>query len=128
MAAADRATMPPVLDQGKFGTCVGYAFAQALAQGILSMYGVACNPEIIAEKVKVLCPCWKGHQTERMPEEWNNKLNEAGATIENLDRGKRYRVKVNFRKVDLFASRGILRAGTCGGAEDVHAVHHDNGS
>ena len=98
----DKATMPPVLNQGKFGTCVAHAFAQALSQGLLSKYGVPCDAGAIVQTVKALCPCWNGHQTERMPEEWNKRHNDPGATIEDVDKRKRYRVKVNFRKVDLF--------------------------
>jgi len=92
-----------VLNQGAFGTCVGYAFAKAMSQGLLGKYGVACNPEAIAEKVKALCPCWGGHETEFMPAEWNKKHDEQGASIEDVDRNKRYRVKVNFRAIGTFS-------------------------
>ena len=43
----DRVAMPPVMNQGKFGTCVAYAFAAALSQGLLNKYGVAANPTFI---------------------------------------------------------------------------------
>ena len=100
-AAAGRVTAK-VMDQGGFGTCVGYAFAQALSQGLQEKYGVASDANVIAEKVKTLCPCWDGHETDRMPEEWNAEHAKPGASIEGLDREKRYNVRVEFRKIDSF--------------------------
>jgi hypothetical protein len=59
------------LDQGRHRTCVGYAFAQAMSVGVRNKYGVALDPEQVVAKVKTLCPCWNGHNTKRMPIDWN---------------------------------------------------------
>ena len=46
-----------VLNQGGFGTCVGYAFSRVMTTGLEEKYGIACDPEKFVEKVKALCPC-----------------------------------------------------------------------
>ncbi len=60
-----------VLNQGGHGTCVAYAFSQVMTTGLQEKYGVACDAVKLVEKVKALCPCWEGHETESMMGEWN---------------------------------------------------------
>ena len=91
------------LNQGEFGTCVAHAFAVSLRTGLQVKYGVACDPKTIVAKVQALCPCWDGHQTDRMPKEWNEKHAQPCASIEDMDQMRRYNVKVQFRKIDDFA-------------------------
>ena len=88
------------------------AFARALAQGLLNKYGVVCDPEAIEEKVTKLCPCWGGHEAERILEEWNMRHKEEGATIVDVEKRKRYCVRVESRKLDTFseAYRAVERA------------------
>jgi hypothetical protein len=90
------------LNQGRSGTCVGHSFAQALCAGIQEKYGVPCDPNLVVEKVKVLCPCWDGHRTEHMPREWNDTHAMSGAAIEDVDKARRYNVRVDCRKIETF--------------------------
>lgn len=66
-AASPLASAALPLNQGRFGTCVGHAFAQALTTGVQEKYGVPCYPTLVVEKIQTLCECWEGHFTERMP-------------------------------------------------------------
>lgn len=106
----ERAALP--LNQGGFGTCVGHAFAQALTTAIQMKYGVPCDPTLVVEKVKTLCECWDGHHTARMPEEWNAVHANSRASIEDMDKRRRYNVRVDCRRIDDFAAarREMLRA------------------
>jgi hypothetical protein len=109
-ARMERAALP--LNQGGFGTCVGHSFAQALTTGIQVKYGVPCDPTLVVEKVKTLCECWDGHHTARMPEEWNAVHASSRASIEDMDKRRRYNVRVDCRRIDDFAAarREMLRA------------------
>ena len=91
--------MPPVLNQGAFGTCVSYAFAQALQTGLMGKYGVPCNAAELAVQIRTLCPCWNGHDTKRMVEEWNQAHKKESAAITDVDNQKRYNVRLTFREV-----------------------------
>jgi len=91
-----------VLNQGGHGTCVGYAISLVMTAVLLEKYGIACDPEKFVEKVKALCPCWEGHDTERMVEEWNEKHATAGAAIEDVDQRQRYNVKVEYSRISSF--------------------------
>jgi hypothetical protein len=91
-----------VLNQGGHGTCVAYAFSLVMTTGLQEKYGIACDPEKFVEKVKALCPCWEGHDTERMVEEWNEKHATAGAAVEDVDQRQRYNVKVEYSKISSF--------------------------
>ncbi len=104
------ATLP--LNQGDFGTCVGHAFTQALTTAIQEKFGVPCDPVLVVEKIKVLCECWDGHSTDRMPVEWNEVHAEPKAAIEDMDKRRRYNVRVDCRRIDDFAAARIemLRA------------------
>jgi hypothetical protein len=101
-----------ILNQGGGRTCVAHSFALAMTQGLQNKYEIGCDPTLFVEKVKALCPCWEGHQTELMPKEWNEVHANDGACIENLDRTMRYNVRVEFRKIDSFdeAHREMERA------------------
>ena len=101
-----------VLNQGHAGTCVAYAFTLALQQGLDTKYDIAVNPEALVEKIKFACPCWEGHETERMPAEWNEKHADLGAFIEDVDKRHRYHVKVDFSTINSFdeARREMQRA------------------
>ena len=98
-SALAMATMPPVLNQGSFGTCVAYAFAQALQTGLMGKYGVPVNAAELVATVKALCPCWNGHDTERMVEEWNKVHKKENAAIEDVDKKRRYNVRMTSRQV-----------------------------
>ena len=91
-----------VLNQRQGHTCVAYSFALAMTQGLQSKYDIGCDPALFVEKVKALCPCWEGHQTELMPKEWNDVHDSNGAFIEDVDHQLRYHVKVESRKIDSF--------------------------
>jgi len=91
-----------VLNQGEHGTCVAYAFSLGMTTGLREKYDIACDPEKFVEKVKALCPCWEGHDTERMVEEWNEKHATAGAAIEDVDQRQRYNVKVEYSRISSF--------------------------
>ena len=97
---AERAEWP--LNQGRFGTCVAHSFAHALATGLHEKYEVPCDPKLIVEKVKALCPCYDGHNTAMLPGEWNEIHANPGAAIEDIDSGKRYAVTVNCQRLDNF--------------------------
>ena len=62
-----------VLNQGKHRTCVGYAFSRVMTECLHEKYGIACDAAKFVEKVKALCPCWEGHETEDMLREWNEQ-------------------------------------------------------
>ena len=62
-----------VLNQGGHGTCVGYAFSRIMTDCLHEKYGIAGDAEKFVEKVKALCPCWEGHETEDMLREWNEQ-------------------------------------------------------
>ena len=91
-----------VLNQRHGQTCVAYSFALAMTQGLQSKYDIGCDPALFVEKVKTLCPCWEGHQTELMPKEWNDVHDGSGAFIEDVDNQMRYHVRVESRKIDSF--------------------------
>eukprot|EP01046_Picozoa_sp_COSAG06_P054285 COSAG06_NODE_9619_length_1857_cov_2.552332_1_plen_296_part_00 len=93
---------PLPLNQGRSRTCVGQSFSQALCTGLQEKYGVPCDPKAVVEKVKALCECFDGHFTERMPREWNDVHARQGAAIEDMDKTRRYNVKVDFRKIESF--------------------------
>ena len=101
-----------VLNQGHAGTCVAYAFTLALQQGLDTKYDIAVNPEALVEKIKFACPCWEGHETERMPAEWNEIHADSGAFIEDVEKRYRYHVKVDFSTINSFeeARREMQRA------------------
>ena len=84
----------------------------ALQQGLDTKYDIAVNPEALVEKIKFACPCWEGHETERMPAEWNEKHADLGAFIEDVDKRHRYHVKVDFSTINSFdqARREMQRA------------------
>ena len=88
------------MDQGKFGTCVAHAFAQALCEGLKQKYGIACNPDDILSKVTALCPCFYGSDTAKIVEEWNARYGEDGASIVDTSRTWRYNVKVEARMIE----------------------------
>ena len=88
----------PVMDQGQFGTCVGYAFAQTLANGMLAKYGIPCDPKEIVNKIENLC--WNGQHTESMPKLWNEKQKDY--SFKNIDSTQRYTVHVDFCKLGTF--------------------------
>ena len=88
----------PVMNQGQFGTCVGYAFAQSLAHGMLEKYGIPCKPEEIVSKIENLC--WDGQRTESMPTLWNEKKKDY--SFKNTDSTQRYTVHVDFDKLSTF--------------------------
>ena len=93
---------PAVMNQGSQRTCCAYAFSHSLSQGLLSKYAKATNPQDIVSMIKALCPCWEGHHVERMAAEWNKKHTQDGAQIERLDNKERFRVKLNFQKIENF--------------------------
>ena len=43
-----------VLNQGRHGTCVGYAFSRVMTDCLHEKYGIACDAEKFVEKVKAL--------------------------------------------------------------------------
>ena len=45
---------------------------------------------------------WERHHVERMTAEWNKKHTQDGAQIERLDNKERFRVKLNFQKIENF--------------------------
>ena len=81
---------------------MGYAFSRVMTTGLEEKYGIACDPEKFVEKVKALCPCWEGHETEQMLREWNKKHAKPGAAIEDVDQRKRYNVQVEYTKITSF--------------------------
>jgi len=91
--------MPPVLNQGGLGTCVSYAFAQALQTGLMGKYGVPCNAADLVARVQTLCPCWDGHDADRMVNEWNKVHKKEKAAIIDVDNKTRYNVQVTSRQV-----------------------------
>ena len=109
--ARRRASAPVPLNQGGQKTCVAYAYAQALSQGLREKYGVPIDPDRLAEKIKGRHPCYKGAYIEQMLTKWNTQHLEAGAAIENLD--ARYHVKADaVRRIDNFeeAYRAMQKA------------------
>ena len=80
------------LNQGSFGTCVAYAMASAMCNNLISKYGVPFKEELLVEKLKTLFPCWEGNDVFSMLIEWNKVHLESRASIENMDRTKRYNV------------------------------------
>jgi hypothetical protein len=106
---------PMPLDQGDFGTCVAYAFAQTVAVGVRNKYGVALDANKVVEKVKTLCPCWNGSNTELMPSQWNAQVdaNPDGASFDIGD-GNIYLIKVDSSRINTFqqAYRDISRSQT----------------
>ena len=94
---------PVPLNQGGQGTCVAYAYAAALSQGLIEKYGVPSDPDKLAEKIKALCPCYDGEFIEEMLNKWNKQHHEEGAAIENLDATWRYHVEAGaVRRIDNF--------------------------
>jgi len=91
-----------VLNQGGHGTCVGYAVSLVMTTALHEIHGIACDPEKLVEKVKALCPCWEGHETERMLGQWNKKHAKPGAAIEDVDQRQRYNVMVQYTKITSF--------------------------
>jgi hypothetical protein len=73
-----------------------------MAVGVRNKYGVALSAETVVEKVKTMCPCWNGHNTKRMPIEWNAVVdaNPIGASFAIGD--KLYRIKVEAKAIDTF--------------------------
>ena len=57
---ASLVTLSAPLNQGSFGSCAGYAFAKALANGVLGKYAVPLDVMEVLGAVKLLCPCWEG--------------------------------------------------------------------
>ena len=49
-----------VMNQGDAGTCVAYAFTLALSQGVDAKYGIAFDPAILVEKVKICAHVGRG--------------------------------------------------------------------
>ena len=93
--------MPMPDDQGQFGTCCGHAFSKAIVQGTLAKYGVALEQTAFTSQVKTLCPCFDGYDPILMCEHWNAALeSNNGVWTEAMGGRQRYRVKVNFRKLD----------------------------
>ena len=81
---------------------MAYAFSLVMTTGLLEKYGIACDSEKFVEKVKTLCPCWEGHETESMMGEWNEQHAKPGAAIEDVDQCRRYNVKVEYTKITSF--------------------------
>jgi len=73
-----------------------------MTTGLEEKYGIACDPDKFVEKVKALCPCWEGHETEQMLGEWNTMHVTTGAAIEDVDKRKRYNVQVEYTKITSF--------------------------
>ena len=121
------------MNQGKQGTCVGYAFSNTLAHNLLGKYAVPISPEKLVEKVKTLCPCWDGHNIDKMCDEWNAKHTDTGARLENQDQdGKLYVVKVQYTRIDnieeaydlLRRTQGVLHMmAVISTQEDGHGLH-----
>ena len=74
-----------------------------MTTGLHEKYEIACDAEKFVEKVKALCPCWEGHETEDMLREWNEQHARPGAAIEDVDQRRRYNVKVEYTKITSFA-------------------------
>jgi hypothetical protein len=123
---------PMPMDQGHYRTCVGYAFAQSMAVGVRSKYNVALCAEKVVEKVKTLCPCWEGYDTEQMTMDWNAKVdsNPAGASFDVGDQV--YCIKVDAKRINTFddaykevavLQTMLLPTATIGTATDGHDRH-----
>ena len=98
-AAGMGAKLHMPLNQGQAGTCVGYAFAAAVSQNLLAKYGVPVDAEMLAVKVKTLCPCWNGSLPAKMCAEWNAKHKEQGAYLEDIDKSAQYSIHVDCEKL-----------------------------
>jgi len=93
-----------LVGMGKHGASAAHAFAHALAMGIQTKFGVACDPKEIVVRVEALCPGWAGHDAEAIVHEWNAKHLEDGASIEDVNHSRRYAVRVEARRVEEFAT------------------------
>ena len=93
-----------LVGMGKHGASAAHAFAHALAMGIQTKFGVACDPKEIVVRVEALCPGWAGHDAEAIVHEWNAKHLEDGASIEDVKHSRRYAVRVEARRVEEFAT------------------------
>jgi len=101
------------LNQGQQGTCVCYAFAQCVAQGLLTKYEFSVNPETFVEKVKTLCPSWEGNDVRELCRDWNTQCTGARAKIEDVDKSKLlicFRVKEPVAITDVEAACNLMDA------------------
>ncbi len=88
------------LNQGGFGTCCAYGFAAALLSGLMNKYDVPVDRVDLVTVVKTLCPCWEGHHVDQMVREWNAVQTAKVSWLENIDKQKRYHVRVESQRVD----------------------------
>jgi hypothetical protein len=96
-------TLSAPLNQGSFGSCAGYAFAKALADGVLGKYAVPLDVMEVLGAVKLLCPCWEGSRIETMCEQWNNKVGKRTSSwFADIDSECRYQVKVHSERLNTF--------------------------
>ena len=84
------------LNQGGFGTCCAYGFAAALQSGLMNKFDVPMDRDELVTVVKTLCPCWNGQHVDQMVKEWNAKE----SWLENIDKQKRYHVRVESQRFD----------------------------
>jgi hypothetical protein len=88
------------LNQGGFGTCCAYGFAAALQSGLMNKYDVPVDRDELVTVVKTLCPCWEGQSVDKMVEEWNDVQTTKVSWLENIDKQKRYHVRVESQRFD----------------------------
>ena len=90
--------MSAPLNQGSSGTCVGYAFAKTLVDGVLGKYAVPLNIGDVVSHIKVAIPCWEGEDLESMCKQWNRKPSKMW--FEDSDRKCRYQVGVRYKRLN----------------------------
>ncbi len=84
------------MNQGGFGTCCAYGFAAALQSGLMNKFDAPVDRDELVTVVKTLCPCWNGQHVDQMVKEWNAKE----SWLENIDKQKRYHVRVESQRFD----------------------------
>jgi len=83
------------MNQGKFGSCCGYAFTRCMVEGIANKYHVHINWDGFLNVLTALCPCWEGQFPERMANEFNAKIGgNTDIFFQDTDSTKRYRLRV----------------------------------
>jgi Ras-related C3 botulinum toxin substrate 1 len=88
------------MNQGGFGTCVAYGFAGALQSGLMKKYDVPVHRDELVTLVKAICPCWEGYDVDQMVKEWNDVQAKKVTWLENIDKQKRYHVRVESQRFD----------------------------
>jgi hypothetical protein len=113
-----------ILNQGGFGTCVGYAFSRFIVDSVLGKYAVPLEVNDVLSVVQAVCPCWEGSQVDRMCDEWTAKVSPT-MFFTDTDKKRRYRVGVTYRRIST-VEEAYTEAQRLGGVLILPAVIRTN--